>query len=389
MNAYLVSRFLHAFPGERPPNPPPESKAIEIRSWTVEQPLQTLTFEDEAWAVRWCQKQGIEPTSLQYHHKTVPRQQFAALANLLEQQQSGASVGAMAPNTFKGVPAQYLDGLFEWFKAQPQIDMTAPLVKMAFSVNRVDVAQYIGTMMQKVLPYWVTPLEVQPFEDPLVPDELNRMFRDAILNLAPHPREMQWFLEHNPVIKEICQRPPLWEKMDYYVQAQAIVELKTSWPWIAHTVFEKDIDPTDAHSLFLVEPHFWRLLTSYAHDKAAQCSLVQQKHALPKAQAAGPSSSNGLLRKKIKYQNYEEYSRPYPTRTLTQKKERAFIAKEALALNRHLQNQPEALDKELRACIQLLSMGLDEGCTKESFYAHAKQVLNPQTTPEVTLPCLD
>ncbi len=388
MNAYLVSRFLHAFAGEHPPNPPPESKDFKIRSWTVEQPLQTLTFEDEAWAIRWCQQQGIEPTSLQYHHKTVPHQQFTALANLLEKQQSGASIGAMAPRTFKGVPSLYLDGMFDWFKAQPQMDMTAPLVKMAFSVNRVDVAQYIGSMMEKVLPYWVTPLEVQPFEDPLVPDELNRMFRDAILSLTPHPREMQWFLEHNPAIKEMCQRPYLWEKLDQYVQNQADAELKTSWPWIAHAVFEKNMSPTRANASLLEEPHFWRLLTSYAHDRAAQCSLVQQKNALPKAQDDDPAIT--MYTKKKSKSSYEsEYLWRYPTRTLTQKKERAFIAKEALALDRYLQKKPDALDKELRTCIQLLSMGLEEGCTKESFYTHAKQVLNPQPTPEVTLPNLE
>ena len=34
-------------------------------------------------------------------------------------------------------------------------------------------------------------------------------------------------------------------------------------------------------------------------------------------------------------------------------------------------------------------MGMEEGHTKESFYAHANKVLNPNATPDVTLPCLD
>ena len=182
-------------------------------SWTVEQPLQTLSFEDATWATQWCQQQGIDPNSLQYHQKNVPHERFQALENLLEIQQAGGSVGAMHRNTFHNVPARYLDGLFHWFKAQPQVDMTVPMVKMAFAVNRVDVAQYIGTMMEKVLPYWVTPLEAQPFEDPAVPQELNRVFRDALLGLAAHPREMQWFLEHNPAIKKSCQQEPNWQKL--------------------------------------------------------------------------------------------------------------------------------------------------------------------------------
>lgn len=79
MNAYLVSRFLHAFPSEKPPTQPPQSKDIQIVSWTVEQPLQTLSFEDATWATQWCQQQGIDPNSLQYHQKNVPHERFQAL----------------------------------------------------------------------------------------------------------------------------------------------------------------------------------------------------------------------------------------------------------------------------------------------------------------------
>ncbi len=391
MNAYLVSRFLHAFPGNKPPHAP-VAKQLDLPTWTVEQPLQTLSFENEAWAHQWCQQQGVDSATLQYHHKTVSREQFIALENLLALQKSEKEVGAMGPSTFENVPARYLDGLFAWFKAQPQIDMTAPLVKMAFSVNRVDVAHYVGAMMEKVIPYWVTPLQAQPFEDPLVPDELNRIFRDALLSLAPNPREMQWFLEHNPAIKEICQRQPIWEKLDRYVQGQTDTELKTSWPWIAHTVFQKDSDPLQTSIQLLVEPTFWRLLTSYAHNPAAQCSLVQQKYTATELQ--NKTTTIGAIKniKKSNYRNYEaysEYSYERPHKSLKQKKEKAFVCTQALALHHHLNNHGFAQDKQLRTCVQLLRMGLEEGFTKESFYAHAKQVLNPHATPDVRLPSLD
>ena len=109
MNAYLDSRFLHAFPSEKPPTQPPQSKAIQIVSWTVEQPLQTLSFEDATWATQWCQQQGIDPNSLQYHQKNVPHERFQALENLLEIQQAGGSVGAMHPNATPDVTLPALD----------------------------------------------------------------------------------------------------------------------------------------------------------------------------------------------------------------------------------------------------------------------------------------
>ena len=80
---------------------------------------------------------------------------------------------------------------------------------------------------------------------------------------------------------------------------------------------------------------------------------------------------------------------PVSAQKIDQKKEHAFIAPESLALHRHFENQPDVNDKQLRTCVQLLKMGMEEGHTKESFYAHAKKVLNPTATPDVTLPALD
>ena len=104
---------------------------------------------------------------------------------------------AKKANGFGSIPEDtcctHLDNYFAAFKMQPQINTTGSLLAMAFSVNRVDVAQYIGSLLARNVAHWLEPLVLQPYEDPVLVEDANNAFMKSFKTMMQRPRQMQWF----------------------------------------------------------------------------------------------------------------------------------------------------------------------------------------------------
>lgn len=375
----MLSGLLSRFGVKRKPNFTP--RTIERTHWFVSQPLHAVNFEDKAWAMQWCEQHGLPTTAVQEHTATLDAENAItkanALDNMFERIAAGHHMGSLAtiaPDT----PTTHLDKFFDSFKAQPEISASSPLLSMAFAVNRVDVAQYLGALLEKSFAHWETPIENIPYQDPEIVENANKAFLEGFKELMFKPRQMQWLMEHNPALLEKMKIPENFSRLESSIFHFAPPHQKVTWPsnfssphqkvmWplLASTVFNKQADPTAIQWPIDSPDLFNMLLLSFANDPAAQCTLVHQAR-------------------------LNDWFMEHESMTVSLQTASPFVAPEAIVLRQHLQQDPQPTNNaDLDTRVSLLEMILDENTKTEEFYQHALAVLSPTPKMELALPELD
>lgn len=307
------------------------------------------------------------PAQIQRETLKLDAKLHTAQSNLLENTFSLAKQGVpMSSLTTVAPPASaaHLTNFFDAFKAQPQINTTGPLVAMAFSVNRTEVAQYIGSLLEKTLDAWIQPQGPMDYQDHRIVENANAAFIRGVQELMMHPRQMQWLFENNPSLLAKVTSPQSWAKLEEAVAHMPNAQ-KLMWPIVAHTVFDRLVHPVAAHWP-LNEPDAFNTLTlSFAHDPAAQCCLMLQaktQHWFAEHDMLDVSPANASV----------------------------FVCRESLALRDHQRHvQEHAYDPDVQTRVSLLQMDLQETTQPEDFYQHARAVFSRQPTMELLLPELD
>lgn len=363
MLSNLFSRF-----GTKPKSKPIASRpTIERTDWYVLQPLQTLRFEDKAWGLQWCEQHGFSPDALQSRLQNLDEEDTVAQANALNSMFESAKKGNGFDLIPRNTPCAHLDDYFAAFKVQPQINTTGSLLAMAFSVNRVDVAQYIGNLLARNVAHWLEPPPMQPYEDPVLFEQAHSAFMQSFKTMMQSPRQMQWLFENNPMLYAQLSIPKTLAKLENDILHCSDTQ-KLMWPLVASTIFAHDVHPVpqkDPYYWMLVDPDTLNtLLISYTHDPAAQCTLMHM------AKRQNWFYEHGDMRVAI------ENASP-------------FLSPESIALRKYFQKESLAsIDASVVARVHLLTMDLVEN-THEAFYQHARSIFSPAPLLTLNLPELE
>lgn len=361
----MLSSLRSLFGIKSAPNASPAT--VERTRWFIVQPLHSVVFEDEAWGLHWCAQHGMTPAQLQRETLTLGAKLDTKLSKHLQQTFSRAKQGLPMHSLVALIScasAAHLNNFFDAFKAQPQVDATGPLVAMAFSVNRTEVAQYMGGLLEKTFDAWVQPKDPMDYKNHEIFDNANAAFIYGFQELMQHPRQMQWLFENNPTLLAKVTSPQSWAKLQEAVAHMPKAQ-KLMWPAVAHTVFDRLVHPVAAHWP-LHEPDAFNTLTlSFAHDPAAQCCLMLQaktQHWFAEHDMLDVSPANASV----------------------------FVCRESLALRDHQRHvQEHTYDPDVQTRVSLLQMDLQETTQPEDFYQHARAVFSRQPTMELLLPELD
>ena len=364
----MLSNIFSRFGTKPKPRPIAPRATVERTDWYVLQPLHTVRFEDKAWGLQWCEQHGFAPRVLQERLSNLDEEKTIAQENTFNNMFENAERGNGFPSIPENTPCIHLDNYFAAFQAQPQMNATGSLLAMAFSVNRVDVAQYIGSLLTHNVAHWIKPLSLQPYEDPVMFEQANNAFMQGFKSMMAHPRQMQWFFEHNPMLYTQLNTPKNLAKLEIDIVCFPEVEA-FMWPAVAHTVFAHDVqlvsssaisfysNPTDSDTLNT-------LLLSYTHSPAAQCTLMR-------------------MAKDMNWFYQHENMRVSTENTSP------FISPEAIALRKYFQKESlVGVDADVVKRVHLLNMGLHEN-THNAFYQHAQLIFAPAPLLTLNLPELE
>lgn len=350
------------------PKPIFTRSTIERTDWYVSQPLHFARFEDKAWGLQWCEQHGFSSDTLQERTKTLDEEnvvaQSNALNNMFERAQKGDGFSALKDDT----PASHLENFFTAFKTQPQINVTSALLVMAFSVNRPDVAQYVGTLLERNFEHWIDPLLREPYQDPEIFEQANRAFMQGFQAMMSHPRQMQWFFEHNPSLYTRLKTPENKAKLEKDIVRMPDKE-RCLWPLVASTVFAHEVHPVSSKMSFYWNPTTPKalntLLLSFAHDPAAQCTLMRMA-------------------------KHMDWFYEHEDMLVSIKLASPFISTESITLRKHFQQQSlVGIDEHVIQRVRLLEMAIQKNTTNEEFYQHARTVFAPAPAFALALPELD
>lgn len=283
---------------------------------------------------------------------------------MFERAQKGDGFSTIPEDT----PAAHLETFFAAFKEQPQINVTGALLVMAFSVNRSDVAQYVGTMLERNFEHWLDPLLREPYQDPEIFEQANRAFMQGFQAMMPSPRQMQWFLEHNQSLYTRLKTPESIAKIEKDIVRMPDKE-RCLWPLVANTVFAHEVNPVSSEISFYWNPTKPKvlntLLLSFAHDPAAQCTLMRlAKHM--------------------------DWFYEHENMLVSMKNASPFMSPESIALRQYFQQGGlDGIEEHVATRVRLLEMGMQENTTQEEFYQHARTVFAPAPALTLNLPELE
>lgn len=362
----MLSGLLSHFGLKQKPNFSPAT--IERVRWYVLHPLHSVDFEDKAWGLTWCEQHGFATADLKTHVAKINAEDAIAkdnvLNNMFDRIKEGHYMGS--PLTVPAnTPAKHLDKFFEHFVVHKDIASTAPLLAMAFTINRIDVAHYLGDLLEQAFSHWEHPLDSIPYQDPDIVQNANKAFLEGFKELMATPRQMQWLMQHNPTLLEKITRPENWSKLESSIVNFAQDKEKVRWPLVAAIVFNQYTNPVSSHWPIGHPDLFNTLLLSFAHDPAAQCSLINQ------------------AKKTTWFYNHESMMVPLSLAS-------PFVAPESIVLRQHFrQEQIPTGDPHLDTRVAMLEMVLSDNLSDAEFYQHARAVLSPAPTMQLDLPDLD